>query len=194
MGPLALGAAALLLLSLSQGENRPVQPPKPKPDPNNPAKDYVRSLVRSEAARQGVPVPVALAVAELESGFDPRAPGDLDWSKRRGGELYQKLVLDNPRLARNPARDDPSAWHSYGVFQLLAPHFVEPLEHPSALYDAQTNVTRGVNYLRRLLARYGDPVSARLAYIGCPPGHCSEAACDVARAKFRKALAKWENA
>jgi hypothetical protein len=151
-------------------------------------------LIREEAERQGVPAHVALAFADIESGLQPDAVGDLDWSTRRNGELYRKHVLRSERLQDNPARHDPSAWHSYGLFQLLAPYHVGPLEHPSVLLDPRTNAERGVRFLGQLLSRArGDVYAARLAYVGCglDGSRCAAADVERIRARLHAALERW---
>lgn len=157
-------------------------------------KEYVVSLIRLECSRQGLRPDYALAFAEVESGFNPRQRGDLNWATRAGGALYRVRVLENPRLANNPARTDPSAWHSYGVFQLLAAYHVAPHEHPSVLYDAQTNVQRGVQAIRGLLERaQGDVYAARLAYVGCGFGgdKCEPQRVNEIRTRLSQALSHW---
>ena len=155
----------------------------------------VQTLIRSEAARHSVPVALALAVAELESRFNPSAEGDKLWHTKQGGALYRKLVHDEPRFAANPARLEPEAWHSYGVFQLLAPYHVQPHEHPRVLLDPKVNISRGVRFLASLLKRAeGDPYAARLAYVGCgfDGGKCSLQTANEVRQRLSSALSKWQ--
>jgi soluble lytic murein transglycosylase-like protein len=147
------------------------------------------SLVRMEAARQGVPEPIALAFAEAESDFDANAHGDLAWAEKRP-ELYRKLVLDNPLFADNPARNDPSAWHSYGLFQMLAPHHVRPHEHPSVLADPKVNAQRGIAYIKALLRKHGDDLAeVRLAYAGAT--NASAAEQERVLGRFSKIYQRW---
>jgi hypothetical protein len=186
MSPLAWGVLGLLILSESERRE--------KMTTTKPANRYVQDLIRAEAVRLDVPAAFALAVADIESGFDPNAKGDLNWSQRNGGALYRVHVLENARLRNNPARSDPSAWHSYGVFQLLAPYHVRPTEDPRALYDVPTNVSRGVRFLKGLLeAAHGNQEAARLAYIGCgfDGALCDHATVTKARERLRAALQRW---
>lgn len=128
--------------------------------------DIMRTI-RLEADRHGVPRTVALAFAWVESRFDPTLQGDLDWHLKQNGALYRRLVRDAPRFAFNPARLIPEVWHSYGLFQLLAPYHTEPREHPHALLDPRTNTQRGMKAIATLLQRAKkDPRRARLAYVG----------------------------
>lgn len=135
--------------------------------PQAPQHARIRALITRTAQRYGVDPHTALTFAWLESRFDPAAKGDLDWSARKGGELYRTVVRDAPRFADNPARILPKAWHSYGLFQLLAPYHVQPTEHPSVLANPIVNASRGVLYLRKLLEQtHGDVDQARLLYTG----------------------------
>lgn len=177
MNALALAAiAALGLLSFSGARKKEptdmVRPPKP---------DFVRmrQLIRAEALRQGVPVDVALATARVESNFDSSAPGDLNWHKNAA-----RFEANVP--ASSPYRNQPELWHSYGLFQLLAPYHVKGDEDPRILFDPQVNAERGIAFLRRLLlAHHGDLNKVRLYYTGA---HRADEAIKT------KVLAKWANA
>jgi hypothetical protein len=155
----------------------------------------IASLIAAEALAQGVDPRVALAFADAESALHPDAQGDLDWPYRSNGALYQKHVLGNPSLSRNPYRGDPSIWHSYGLFQLLAPYHVLELEHPAVLLDPHINAQRGVRAVRTALERSGGELyQARRRYAGCGPGSgCEQNAALVARidARWAQALHKW---
>lgn len=158
-----LWALAGLLLLAAAASNRSNVDEKPQPK-STPKRDAMIALVRAEANRQGVPPPIALAMAEAESNFNPEAAGDLHWADKRPA-LYQTLVLEG--LPQNPMRLDRSAWHSYGLFQLLAPHHVRATENPAVLYDPQVNAQRGVAYLKGLMRKHGDDVAqVRLAFAG----------------------------
>jgi soluble lytic murein transglycosylase-like protein len=149
------------------------------------------SLVRMEAARQGVPEAIALAFAEVESDFDANAHGDMLWAEKKP-QLYQKLVLENPQFDDNPARTDPSAWHSYGLFQLLAPHHTRPGEHPSALSDPTLNARRGIAFIKALLRKHGDDLAeTRLAYAGALGASAVEQERVLAR--FSKIYQRWSD-
>lgn len=169
------GLIALALLATSRGASRTMQPPSTPPPPpsssstgpQDPKHAKIRAMILRTAVRYGVDPHAALTFAWLESRFNPNAAGDLDWATRRGGELYRKNVLDAPHLRENPARNDPKAWHSYGLFQLLAPYHVQPTEHPDVLRNPIVNASRGVLYLRKLLQQTGGDVDrARLLYTG----------------------------
>jgi hypothetical protein len=127
-------------------------------------------IIRGAADRHHVSRQVALAFSWVESRHDPACEGDLHWHTKLGGKLYQNHVVRAERLARNPARNDPPVWHSYGLFQLLACYFVGPLEHPILLRDPVINADRGCKEIRRLLDKNaGDVRAARLQYVGCGP-------------------------
>lgn len=160
--------AGLLLLGLLMSTDRK------KPATDYSAREPMIKLVREEARRQGVAEPTALAFAEAESGFNPAAAGDLYWADKRP-ELYEKLVLNNPLMAANPARLDRRAWHSYGLFQLLAPHHVRSSEHPNVLYDPKLNAQRGIAYIKALLKKHDNDIAqARLAYAGALNANAGE--------------------
>ena len=152
-------------------------------------------MIAAEASAQGVDPRVALAFADAESGLRPEAQGDLDWPYRNGGELYQKHVLGNPALLRSPYRGDPSVWHSYGLFQLLAPYHVLELEHPAVLLDPRINTQRGVRAIRTALERSGGELyQARRRYAGCGPGSgCERNASLLAHVdgRWSQMLHKW---
>jgi len=170
-----------------------MQPTKPSNDAEADRDAMVRMIARI-ARDRGVPPHVALAFARVESNFNPRAEGDLDWGRRKGGELYRRLVLSRPEFSGNPARLDPDAWHSYGLFQLLAPYHVRPLEHPAELLRPELNAIRGVELIKRLLARTGgDPVAARLAYVGCGTDGslCPAATAQRVRDRIVPELERW---
>lgn len=132
------------------------------------ADTMIALIVRAaEAAR--VPPDVALAFAWCESRFDPTAEGDLDWAERDNGKRYARYVLSQPRLKPNPARDDPKAWHSYGLFQLLACFHVGSTQHPRELLDPEVNAVTACRFIRGLLYRTGgDHEAARLLFVGLP--------------------------
>jgi hypothetical protein len=134
-------------------------------EPTTPAAGIV-PIIRASADRHGVPRKLALAFAWLESQLDPTKEGDLDWSDRKP-DRYRHLVKESKLYANNPARNDPSAWHSYGLFQLLAPYHCPPREHPRCLLDPELNAELGCKAIARLLVKAeGDILSARFAYVG----------------------------
>lgn len=149
-----------------------------------------RALVTRIALELGVPVNVALAFASLESNLNPDAEGDLQWVELHP-DRYQALVLDSARFADNPWRTDRSRWHSYGLFQLLAPHHALPMEDPRALLDAETNARRGLAYIKNLLKKNnGDVDKARLAFAGA--SKLSGATQDMLVARLHRAMAQFE--
>ena len=125
-----------------------------------------REIIIAEAKRQGVPVRVALTFAWLESKFNEKAAGDLDWAKNKP-DKYKEFVLDNPNLRAHPLRNKKEVWHSYGLFQLLAPHVIKGTEDQASLYDARKNAQIGVGKLKALLKTHdGDVNKVRLAFAG----------------------------
>lgn len=158
--------------------------------PNPMTEHVVRDLITEAADRHQIPRRVALAFAWLESRFRVNAVGDLDWATRDDGRRYRAHVLADPRLKSNPARDDPAAWCSYGLFQLLAAYHVEPHEHPRELLDPRRNADRGCAFIRRLLQRTkGDVQQARWVYLGLSVEDAKHAqAREEASKKLRAAL------
>lgn len=154
-------------------------------------RDDMIAIIVEAADRHRVPRHVALAFAWCESRFDPRAAGDMGWHERDGGKLYVTRVVQQLRLRENPARSDPKAWHSYGLFQLLACFHVRPAEHPEVLYDPHVNADRGCAFIAQLLRRTGGDVeAARLRYVGLPlEGPNTEHARQRVLTKLRAALA-----
>jgi hypothetical protein len=129
----------------------------------------VIAIILQAAEKHRVPADVALAFAWCESRFVPSAEGDLNWSTREGSKRYERNVLRQKRLTYNPARCEPEAWHSYGLFQLLACYHVADREHPSALLDPERNADVGCKFIRGLLNRTGgDAEAARLLFVGLP--------------------------
>lgn len=162
--------------------------------PDRSERERMIALIRRIARELGVPAAVALAFAEVESRFNPRAEGDLQWAAKRP-ELYARLVRDHPAFADNPARLEPAAWHSYGLYQLLAPYHAQATEHPRVLLDPELNARRGIGYLRRLLRQTNNDVAAaRLAYIGCGPdgSRCSDQVTTEALQRFAPIYQRWE--
>ena len=119
----------------------------------------LEARIRAEAARQGVPAHVALATAWVESRMNPDAEGDLRWHENV--DRYRAKVP-----ASNPYASLPKLWHSYGLFQLLAPYHVQANESPLVLLDPQINIERGVKHLARLLDASNDLDEVRLRYVG----------------------------
>lgn len=175
-----LGAALLLGVLLMSRDSTPKQPGASSN--SSASRDAAIKLIREEAAKQGLPASIALAFAEAESGFDPLAEGDKQWPDKQP-ELYRKLVLEDPRRAANPARTQRELWHSYGLFQLLAPYHARPKEDPRVLLEPRLNAQRGIAFIKSLLAKHRDDlVEARLAYAG---------ALNVSRAEQNRVLERF---
>lgn len=156
----------------------------------------MRDLITRVARQQGVPVRVALAFAWIESKLQPQLEGDKRWPFKKP-QKYRELVLDAPRFKDNPWRTDASRWHSYGLFQLLAPYHTLPTEDPRALLNPQVNAERGIAQIKRLLAKHnGNVQAARLAYIGCGPDgeQCSDVDEANALRKLEQALERFQGA
>lgn len=136
-------------------------------NPMDPKFAPIRDMIAVSAKKYGVPLRVALAFAWLESRFNPKAKGDLNWAKWDNGSRYKKYVLNNPVFAKNPYRNTPEVWHSYGIFQLLAPHFVSGVENPAILYIPEINIDKGVKKIANSLkASKGNVAEARIIYAG----------------------------
>lgn len=151
-----LAGAGILLAAMSQNREKPLE----QPNDHDPDRARMEALIRRVARAQGVPEPVALATAWIESRMDPNAEGDLQW--HTNDKRFEAVV---PR--DSPHRWQRSLWHSYGLFQLLAPYHVRGAETPLVLLDPEINAQRGVAFLARLMRRHaGDLDAVRLAYTG----------------------------
>lgn len=153
------------------------------------SRERMVALVRRVARELGVAPAAALAFAEVESNFNAGAQGDLEWPTKRP-DMFRKLVTERD----NPYRGDPSLWHSYGLFGLLAAYHVQPGEHPHVLLDPEINARRGIAYLKRLLkTTAGDVAAARLAYIGCGVDGraCSSEVTEAALERFAPVYQRW---
>ena len=187
MTPFAIAVAAAIAYVATRRPS--VQSSKPRADDPT----IVRTI-RAAADRHKVPRQVALAFAYCESRLNPAAEGDLEWHLKRGGSMYLSLVRDSPKFASNPARDVPEAWHSYGLFQLLAPYHAKPMEHPRVLLNPAVNADRGCAFIRQLLTKArGDVFRARLAYVGCGPtgSLCAELVVKQYNARLQDALNRY---
>jgi soluble lytic murein transglycosylase-like protein len=141
----------------------------------------MEAVISAAADKHKIPRAVALAFAQVESAFNPNAEGDLHWHEIDNGSRYRALVLQNAKLAHNPARLEPQAWHSYGLFQLLAPYHVLPTEHPRALLDPLVNADRGCAVIARYLKQTGgDIAAARLLFTGASKASAEKKAQIVA--------------
>lgn len=184
---IAAAGAALLLgakASASQGA-APNQGAAPELDAEQKS---MAALIAKIARAQGVPVQVALAFAWLESRLRVAAQGDKEWATSRP-DKYKSAVLD--RQPPSPWAKDAALWHSYGLFQLLAPYFVKPSEHPHLLLNPQINAERGIAFIKAKLAQSGGDVeAARLAYAGATNASAATKAKILTR--LRTALAMFE--
>ncbi len=153
----------------------------------------IAEIIAAEAHAQGVPPRLALAFADHESRLDPLAEGDRQWPYRDGGALYRRHVLERPELAHNPWRTDPSVWHSYGLFQLLAPFHVQAHEHPHVLLDPRINAQRGIATIRRYLGQAaGNLYDTRRRYVGCgPDARCAPETLERIDHAWQASLQKW---
>lgn len=153
----ALGIGTVLAVLMSSQRKGPMLTRQQK---------AMHEIIVAEAVKQGVSARVALAFAWLESQFDPTAEGDKDWASKRP-QLYNELVLNNVSFKSNPYRTDPNRWHSYGLFQLLAPYFVTGEQDPASLLDPRRNAFLGVRKIKSLMTAYqGDVAKTRLAFAG----------------------------
>ena len=128
----------------------------------------IRELIELEASRQKVPVPVALAFADGESGLT-------------------NIVGDAHR--KDPLR------RAYGPFQLQARwHLLagEPLVH---LLKLEVNIARGVSMVKWALGRSkGDTLIARLMYV-CGRQFeisCTEKHREEIRESWARVWRRWE--
>lgn len=137
------------------------------PSDNSPMGDKysaIRALIAPIAKKYGVPLRVALAFAWLESRFNPKAEGDLEWYK---GANFKSAVTNNKKFAKNPYRTIPEVWHSYGLFQLLSPYYTNANESPKVLLEPTVNTDRAMKKIAlSLKTAKGDVRQARIIYAG----------------------------
>jgi hypothetical protein len=168
--PIAIVAGVLLMASSKKKTtpNTSTSTSTPaKPAASSAKRAQVEQIIRAAAALHKVPAQVALAFAQVESALNPKAEGDLKWHEFDNGARYRALVLNNAKFATNPHRLTPQLWHSYGLFQLLAPYHCGPNEDPRVLLDPTVNADRGCKTIARLLKQTnGDIAAARLLYTG----------------------------
>jgi hypothetical protein len=146
--------------------------------------DRMVDIIRREARAQGVPEAVALAMAWVESKLDPNEEGDLYWHEN-------ETRFDNVVPQGHPWRWKRDAWHSYGLFQLLAPYHVKSNEAPAVLLDPIVNAHRGIKQIAKLWRRHdGDLDAMRLAYVGRPTNRIDGPAMKVLN-KWHAALARF---
>ena len=181
-----MGIASIAVLTWKRPQLRPSAPRRIE-------QEDVLALITREAAAVGLDPRVAIAFAERESGLDPNAMGDAGWATKNQGDNYRRHVLANPRLASNPWRNVPSLWHSYGLFQLLAPFYVHEHEHPHVLLDPLLNTQRGVRAVRSALDKSGGNLyEARRRYVGCGPATaCNADALARVDAAWAQSLERW---
>jgi hypothetical protein len=159
----------------------------------------MQRIIVAEAERQGVEPRVALLFADLESGLDPMTTGDTDWPYRESGGKtnYERYVLENSKYNGSPFREDPSVWISYGLFQLLSPHYLflyDKGAHPSELLIPEVNAKIGVGVIRNKISKYGqDLVKVRLAYGGSCliPGRCSYSTVERIVSRLAARASRW---
>lgn len=129
-------------------------------DARDMTREQIMARIIDTARACNVPPHVALATAWLESRFEPQAEGDLRWHENQA--RFDAVVPPD-----SPFRAQPELWHSYGLFQLLAPYHVRRDEDPRILLKPALNIERGVAFLGRLLKRAGGDVDrVRLLYTG----------------------------
>jgi hypothetical protein len=164
----AAGLGALILFF------RPGRPKKIEHSVTAIPREQARTLIKSEALKQGVDPKVALTFARLESNFKSNVVGDTTWHQRKdsqGRTRWERFVRDNPRYIKSPFRDEKHLWASYGLFQLLSPFELwreDPNADPRILLQPEVNTRLAVAKLKRLQDRFGkDPLKIRLAYGGC---------------------------
>lgn len=182
------GFGAGVLALMSTPPKSPKSPSGVRKTPPLPTRE-IHAIITRAALKHGVPVPVAMAWAEVESRFNPNAAGDKLWASKRPG-LYRDLVL--VKLGKNPEANNPAAWHSYGLFQLLAPYHVGMTENPAILYNPEVNADRGLRTVANLLKRtHGDPIAARLLYVGEGSDPIDTPAEKAIAENIRGALSRW---
>jgi hypothetical protein len=141
--------------------------------------DRIHTLIRSEAAKQGVDPKLALTFADIESKFKSNAIGDTSWYAKlnsKGVTRWDEYVGGDKRYAENPFRNQKHLWASYGLFQLLAPFELwreDANADPRILLDPAINARLGIAKIKRLQDKHGDdPLKIRLAYVGCAYKGC----------------------
>lgn len=188
------GVGAVTALALLT--RRPKAPPPPPVQPRS----EIEKIIIDEANRQGVDPRIALLFADLESGLKPATTGDHDWPYREqnGVTMYERFVLQNDTYNNNPWRDDPSVWISYGLFQLLSPHylyFYDRNAHPAKLLDPQINSKIAIKRIKNQIEKFGanDLVKVRLGYgASCLiPNRCSYETINRIVGRLDKFAGKW---
>lgn len=189
--PLAIAALGWAYLQARKQGNLSM-PSKATSGPMDPKFAPMRLAIENAAKKHNVPLKYALAFAWLESRFNPRAKGDLKWHQWDDGARYKKFVLNNPTFANNPFRNTPEVWHSYGLFQLLAPHFLLGHENPAILFYPEINADRGVKKIANSLkTAKGDIGEARVIYAGA--SKLSQATKDELKRRLTEALALFKD-
>ena len=148
---LALAALSIALLSLPPP--RTPAPPAANPPP-------LSRLIKSEAARAGIDPRLIHALISVESSYRPKA------------------VRFYPRLHRKGK--DPLLSTSIGLMQVLGLTALHTCRiKPTALFNAEANVTCGIKILAEALAATKDTRAALRYYNGgpkcAPAGHCASA-------------------
>jgi hypothetical protein len=175
------GIASIAMITWRRSPTRAAySPSQPPPSPRHSlarplSRNELLSLIAGEARSWGLHPALAAAFADRESQLDPNAEGDPGWPNKNNGDNYRRYVLQNQKFANNPWRTQPELWHSYGLFQLLAPFHLEGNEHPYTLLDPVINTQRGVRVVKHMLDQSnGDLYEARRRYVGCGPGSACE--------------------
>jgi len=157
----AIGIPAVLGLAAALWPRKAQARAWPAPDGHPAGLDANLKHLQAAAQRYNVPLPLLVAVAHYETGgrFDPMAAHPTD-----SRAVWERYKRNNPHLARgryfneHRDREDPNAWGSKGLMQLiLATALIEglPFEaHYRELFNPGTSAALGAARLRRLLDRY----------------------------------------
>jgi len=125
----------------------------------------------------GIPVQIPLAMAEVESGFDPHRYNPEYDKKRKKYVTYNKLVTDliyrDPQIAEfyynSPDRGDKTKWGSYGYFQIV-PHYslnygddkkLKIGESNSVLFNPERQIPIAIHRMARLWHIYKNAADIR---------------------------------
>ena len=127
----------------------------------------IETLIVAHALSHGIPLPVARALVDTESGFNPRA---YKFEQR----YYNEYILNKPRWMNNPYYSEPRRISaSYGLTQIL---YTTALyvglgedQPPEALFDPGLNLDLGFRYWVYMLHLANQNVElAYLKYNGGP--------------------------
>ena len=190
------GIASIAMITWRRSPVRAAYTPAPQPQPypspaipHAPSRMELMTLIADQARAIGLHPALAIAFADRESQLDPNAEGDKEWPNKNNGDNYRRFVLQSPKFTNNPWRNQPELWHSYGLFQLLAPFHLEGHEHPHTLLHPVINAQRGVRAVKHAVdLSSGDLYEARRRYVGCGPG----TACDSNPAQRQRIDSAWQ--